>query len=1008
MKKGLLIVLVALTHFMVGAQIINIPDANFKQLLLDANPLLGTAKDINGNMITIDINGNDEIEESEALNVYELFVAYASITDITGVEYFQNLTNLYIEGNEISNDNFVNLTSLRVLNISENQFTNANFSNLVNLEYLNFSDNQFNSVNLSANLALKILDVSGNPLADLDVLSLTDLERVFVRNTTLTSLDVSNLPNLYDLDVIFNTNLTSLNVTGLVNLEGLECFSNNLTSLDVSTLTSLTFLRCEGNQIPTLDLTGLDLLETVMCGWNLLTELDVSMLPLLDELRCSDNQITSLDISNNPLLDLLYCSNNALTYLNCKNGNEFNTLDMEFNPDMEYICADEFELQLINHFIDDFGYTNCVANSYCSFVPGGEYFTVEGNIQYDFNDNGCDLGDPVAPNIKFEVASLLENGVFFSKSDGSYFLPITQGTHTITPQLENPNYFNVFPSTLTVNFPADPSPTLQDFCIEANGVHPDLEVVLLPILPARPGFDANYRIQYKNKGNQVQSGTITMNYEDDLMDLVSAVPTFDGQTTNEYSWNFTNLLPFESRTIDIVFNINAPTDTPPVNNGDVLNFVVTIDPTAGDETPLDNEFVLEQVVVGSFDPNDKTGLQGESILIEQVNDYMTYLIRFENTGTFPAENIVIRDTIDSSKFNVESLQIVGASHDFVARSFENIFEFVFEGIDLPSSGNNQGFVSFKIKTENLSVGDTFSNDAAIYFDYNFPIITNNFTTTIGEFVPVVANQPLNLEACDIDGVSIFDLTVTEPEILGGQNPIDHQITFHESQADANAGVNSIVNTSNYVNISNPQTIYIRLERLSDGEFATSSFSLIVNDFPEIVTVSDLVLPDENNDGMEVFDLTIKESEILNGQTNITLQYFESYENAVNNIDAISNPSAYTNSINPQEIFVRMENDLTQCLAVNSFIIFAEPTAGVEDISKETILIYPNPATSKVWVQSKLPIIEIKIQGQLGQTIFERFDNRGIDSFFVGSFPQGIYFVELSNGNTTHIKKLIIK
>ena len=115
-----------------------------------------------------------------------------------------------------------------------------------------------------------------------------------------------------------------------------------------------------------------------------------------------------------------------------------------------------------------------------------------------------------------------------------------------------------------------------------------------------------------------------------------------------------------------------------------------------------------------------------------IGQYVHYVIRFENTGNFAAENVVIKDIIDLAKFDVSTLIPLHSSHDFVTRIASNKVEFIFEGINLPfDDANNDGYVAFKIKTKsNLVVGNTFSNDANIYFDYNFPITTNTFTTTI--------------------------------------------------------------------------------------------------------------------------------------------------------------------------------------------------------------------------------------------------------------------------------------
>ena len=127
-----------------------------------------------------------------------------------------------------------------------------------------------------------------------------------------------------------------------------------------------------------------------------------------------------------------------------------------------------------------------------------------------------------------------------------------------------------------------------------------------------------------------------------------------------------------------------------------------------------------------------------------VGEYVHYVIRFENTGTFAAENVVIADVIDTTKFEISSLVPQSSSHDFFTRINGNKVEFIFENINLPfDDENNDGYVAFKIKTKpNLVVGDQFTNTASIYFDYNFPIITNTTSTTVEE---PLSNQDFDFE-----------------------------------------------------------------------------------------------------------------------------------------------------------------------------------------------------------------------------------------------------------------------
>ena len=88
--------------------------------------------------------------------------------------------------------------------------------------------------------------------------------------------------------------------------------------------------------------------------------------------------------------------------------------------------------------------------------------------------------------------------------------------------VENPTYFNINPTSFVANFPTQASPFVQDFCVTANGEHHDVEVIILPTVPARPGFDAHYKLVYKNKGNQVENGNISFTYDDAVLDYVSS------------------------------------------------------------------------------------------------------------------------------------------------------------------------------------------------------------------------------------------------------------------------------------------------------------------------------------------------------------------------------------------------------------------------------------------------------------------------------------------------------
>ena len=481
-----------------------------------------------------------------------------------------------------------------------------------------------------------------------------------------------------------------------------------------------------------MNLTQFINLEYLTIGQNPIASITFGNHPNLNTISASQIPLTDFDVSNLPALNSLGVAfNPTLNTLNVKNGIA-TTCYLMGCPNLHYICTDDNELTTIQNSITQLGYTNCQVNSYCSFTPGGDFYTIEGNNRFDSNNNGCDSADINYPNLKLSLTNGVTSGHLFSNNTGNYSIAVSAGTHTITPILETPTYFNISPTSTSVTFPAEATPFTQNFCITANGTHNDLETVVIPLTRARPGFDAFYKIIYKNKGTGTQSGSVNFTFDDGVVDLVYANPTISSQGTNNLSWNFTNLLPFESREIFVILNVNTPSESPAVNGGDILPYTATVTGLT-DETPTDNISSLNQTVVNSFDPNDKTCLEGNVILPSMVGDYVHYMIRFENTGTTNAQNIVVKDIIDTSKFDISTLvPLTGSALYETKIKNTNEVEFIFENINLPfDDANNDGYVAFKIKTKStLAVGDTFSNGANIYFDYNAPIMTNTYTTTI--------------------------------------------------------------------------------------------------------------------------------------------------------------------------------------------------------------------------------------------------------------------------------------
>ncbi|MBP1165470.1 MULTISPECIES: DUF7619 domain-containing protein [unclassified Chryseobacterium] len=746
MKKIYLIISMMI-FAMFQAQNVNIPDPAFKNFLLAADYSNGYAKDQYGSSIPVDTNNDGIIQQSEANNIVKLSDLYYGnrvyIQSIEGIKSFTNLTDLYLFGTSVSAVDVSTMTNLIALAINYNsQLTSLNIAGCTSLATMSSEHNNITGYNLQSN-SLKSLLInnlnSAQPINAINVSLCPNLKSLEINKTNVQSLDFSNMSNLEWLQIRNSSSTNNINLTGCTNLNNLGIYScNALTTLQLHNLQNLDTVYLSQSPISTLSLVGTTNIESLGLQSTGLTAIDLSIFPALRQFSTLNNSLTTLDLSMNPLLENITIYDNALLKnINLKSGGTVLNVTSWFhinnnNPNLKYICCDNDDLAPISNYLSSNFLNTINLNSYCSFTPGGTYYKVNGTTKYDINNNGCDPNDVNKSFQKFSITSGSASGNMIADSSGNYSIPLQAGTHTITPILENPTYWTISPSTLTVNFPAQISPLTQNFCLMGNGTHNDLEVLIIPVTAAIPGFDTKYKIVYKNKGTVTQSGNIVFNFDDNLMNFLNATVSPNTQSTGILTWNFTNLLPSELKEITVVLKLNTPTQTPPLHGDDILHYTAQIN-GATDETPADNSFTLNQTVVNSFDPNDKTCLEGTSITQIQVGDYVHYLIRFENTGTANAKNIVVKDEIDITKFDISSLVALNGSHNFVTRiTNPNTVEFIFENIQLPfDDANNDGYISFKIKTKStLNIGNSFSNTAKIYFDYNHPIITNTYTTSV--------------------------------------------------------------------------------------------------------------------------------------------------------------------------------------------------------------------------------------------------------------------------------------
>jgi len=335
MKKTLLLLsyLMITTWCSIIAQNVNIPDANFKNYLLADS--------------AINTNSDSEISVAEA-QVFsgELLINGLSISDLTGIEAFVNITRLDCYSN--------NLTALDV-------------SNNLALTRLHCSDNQIETLDISANTLITDIQCHNNGvLYELNIAngnnSNINWMKAYGNSLSCIQKDAGFTPpadaGIYSQgwtkgnSAIYGDDCAALNQIVNIPDANFKSFLVNDSSINVNNDTEITVAEAQAttelliNGLSIADLTGIEAftnLTRLDCYTNNLTTIDVSNNLALTRLHCADNQIEILDISANTQITDIQCHNNTVLYeLNIANGNNSNINWMKAygNPSLTCIQVD--------------------------------------------------------------------------------------------------------------------------------------------------------------------------------------------------------------------------------------------------------------------------------------------------------------------------------------------------------------------------------------------------------------------------------------------------------------------------------------------------------------------------------------------------------------------------------------------------------------------------------------------------------------------------------------------
>jgi uncharacterized repeat protein (TIGR01451 family) len=359
---------------------------------------------------------------------------------------------------------------------------------------------------------------------------------------------------------------------------------------------------------------------------------------------------------------------------------------------------------------------------------------ISGRVFHDINENGMlDSGEQGAAGqmVKLEPGPIYT----FTDNEGMYYFRADTGSHTIS-YVPYSYWYATGVELYDINLSQNQTIGTLHFGIKSRIDVNDL-AGYISVAIASVGFQTHYWLTCKNWGTVTASGTVNFEY-DPLLTFITSTVAPASHTGNTLVFDYDTLGPGVHRTIRADFQV------PGIQHfGDTLHSNAWITPLVPDTNIENNYDTIVHVIVGSYDPNDKTVSPAgyEQWGFVEHGQRLTYTIRFQNTGTYTAFTVVIRDTI-SSNLDLGTILFEAWSHNVIWEMHnDNEIYFIFNNILLPDSNVNEpeshGFIRYSISPkQGLADGTTATNTSYIFFDYNPAIVTN---TTINTFV---TNMPV--------------------------------------------------------------------------------------------------------------------------------------------------------------------------------------------------------------------------------------------------------------------------
>lgn len=423
--------------------------------------------------------------------------------------------------------------------------------------------------------------------------------------------------------------------------------------------------------------------------------------------------------SQNPAYGVNFSSFSNTTWIPINTG---------LNLDTTYTCPQPKEMTDDGSYLYLNGYAfGCYRLPLSSILIAGR---LSGKVFWDKNQDG--LLQTNEPFLVDEQLKIDPDGMAIdTDTSGVYRYYYFGNTPTYTIHLIPKPYWSITttPAQKVVSPSGHDIDTLNFGIKMINGIT-DISATLNTLVH-RPGSQPIYFLTITNQGTDTVSNIATVTLDNNLTYL-SGSP-YQSINGNALTFSYNNLKPGESVMYYLITSLSNSAII-----GTVLNSTGIAYPLTGDTVPSNNFSNCAPIVTASYDPNNKT-VEPEGNIGDQ--DLLTYQINFQNTGNDTAFTVIISDTL-TSFLDPNSYNYICASHPVTCSIRNgNILEFRFDQILLPDSTTDEpashGFVRFSvIPVAGLPWNTVIQNTAAIYFDYNTPVITNSTSNTISGFTGI--------------------------------------------------------------------------------------------------------------------------------------------------------------------------------------------------------------------------------------------------------------------------------